>query len=377
MTNAVSGGDERGDFIVFPILAATKNQTKLFICVNVNIHILFWYLFGILYYINYIYKEKYNMLLILNLRLAKQIMLRKFLLLPLILCSFIVAACSSSGPDAAAINAEFSALGIKGTINGQNINLDLSSLGNCATNIENMVIGVNAYGASISPDPRIARDYSKPVDFTLTAPDGTKAVYTVTVKGADCISTPTPTPTACTAAPIASTGFSLVFKGCDANNIATYYDKTECVRDNATGLIWEGKTYNGGQRDVDKTYTNFDDSGHRQAQGDGYRPATVNEIYNSDSAIVYVDYVNSNSICGYTNWMLPSQSVLSTLYSPSNTNALAQYFPNTQFTWYWTSSESILANDVSWAKTVRPDGSTDNQGAYRGEFKPVRLVVMK
>lgn len=308
---------------------------------------------------------------------------RKLFLLPLVFCSLLVVACSSSSPEAAAINAEFSAMGIKGTISGQNINLDLSSLGSCATNIENMVIGVNAYGASISPDPRIARDYSKPIDFTLTAPDGTKAVYTVTVKGADCISapapapTPTPTPTACTAAPIGSTGYSLVFKGCDANNVATYYDKTECVRDNATGLIWEGKTYNGGQRDVDKTYTNFDDSGHRQVQGDGYSPATPYEINLSTNSMGYVQYVNNTNLCGFTNWMLPSQSVLLSLYYAGNELALDEYFPNRVFTWHWTSSESIRANDVSWAKFLRPDSSGDNQGAYRGEYKPVRLVVMK
>ena len=58
-----------------------------------------------------------------------------------------------------------------------------------------MVIGINANGASISPDPRVARDYSQPVQFTLTAPDGTKVVYIVTVKGAACLtSTPAPAP---------------------------------------------------------------------------------------------------------------------------------------------------------------------------------------
>jgi Domain of unknown function (DUF5011)/Bacterial Ig-like domain (group 2) len=53
-----------------------------------------------------------------------------------------------------------------------------------------MVIGINANGASISPDPRVARDYSQPVQFTLTAADGTKVVYTVTVKGAACVTAP-------------------------------------------------------------------------------------------------------------------------------------------------------------------------------------------
>jgi Domain of unknown function (DUF5011) len=57
-----------------------------------------------------------------------------------------------------------------------------------------MVIGINANGASISPDPRVARDYSQPVQFTLTAPDGTKVVYTVTVKGSACVSAPPPPP---------------------------------------------------------------------------------------------------------------------------------------------------------------------------------------
>ncbi len=298
----------------------------------------------------------------------------------------VLVACSGNSADPTAVAADFSAYGIKGTVSGQNITIDLSGLGNCATNIENMAVGVQANGATISPDPRVPRDYSKPVDFTITAPDGsTKVTYTVTVKGAACLAAaptptpapaPSPTPKACTAASIGSTGYSLVFKGCDANNIATYYDKTECVRDNATGLIWEGKTDDGGLRDKDNIFRNFDTSGHRQAQGDGYRPATVNEIYNDTNAQYYIDHVNSNSICGYTNWMLPSQSVLTVLYSANNTTALAQYFPNTVFTWYWTSSESILENDVSWAKVVRPDGSTDNQGAYRGEYKPVRLVVM-
>jgi hypothetical protein len=99
------------------------------------------------------------------------------------------------------VAADFSAYGVNGSINGQNITIDLSGQANCSTTVENMVIGINANGASISPDPRVARDYSQPVQFTLTAPDGTKVVYTVTVKGAACLSTPTPTPTPTPAPP--------------------------------------------------------------------------------------------------------------------------------------------------------------------------------
>jgi hypothetical protein len=49
-----------------------------------------------------------------------------------------------SRSDSTVVAGDFTAYGVKGTVSGQNITLDLSGLGNCATNIENMVIGVNA-----------------------------------------------------------------------------------------------------------------------------------------------------------------------------------------------------------------------------------------
>ena len=100
----------------------------------------------------------------------------------------ILAGCSSSDPTNVA--ADFSAQGIKGKIEGEIVVIDLSDLGNCATTIENMTIAAETFGASVSPDPRVARDYTNPVEFTVTAPAGTKAVFKVKVKGADCISKP-------------------------------------------------------------------------------------------------------------------------------------------------------------------------------------------
>jgi Protein of unknown function (DUF1566) len=305
---------------------------------------------------------------------------RKLFLLPIIFCSLLVVACSSSSPEAATINAEFSAMGIKGTISGQNINLDLSGLGNCATNIENMVIGVNAYGASISPDPRIARDYSKPVDFTLTTPDGTKAVYTVTVKGADCISAPAPapipTPTACTAAPIGSTGFSLVFKGCDANNVTTYYDKTECVRDNATGLIWEGKTADAaGLRYVHHSYTNYDDIESLQVQGDGLHYPTQTQIDANTNSIGYKNAVNASNLCGSGAWRMPTKDELLGIVKTSETPTIDNsWFPNTASWYYWTSSP--YTGGTQYALTVSFDNGdvSYNDRGYRNAFNRIRLV---
>jgi hypothetical protein len=104
----------------------------------------------------------------------------------------LLAACSSSDPTI--VNADFSAQGIKGKVEGEIVVIDLSDLGNCATTIENMTIAAETFGASVSPDPRVARDYTNPVEFTITAPDGTKAVFKVKVKGAECISKPVPKP---------------------------------------------------------------------------------------------------------------------------------------------------------------------------------------
>lgn len=114
----------------------------------------------------------------------------------------ILAGCSSSDPTTVA--ADFSALGIKGKVDGQNVMLDLTELGNCAVDINNMTVQAETKGFAISPDPRVARDYSKPVDFTITAPDGTSATFKMTVKAEGCIPNPAPTP-----APAANTPLKL------------------------------------------------------------------------------------------------------------------------------------------------------------------------
>ena len=70
---------------------------------------------------------------------------------------------------------------------------------------------------------------------------------------------PTPAtaaPTTCTPAANAATGYALVFKRCNGTAVE-YFDKTECVRDNATGLIWEGKAASSLRAGSNK-YTNFD-----------------------------------------------------------------------------------------------------------------------
>jgi Protein of unknown function (DUF1566) len=263
-------------------------------------------------------------------------------------------ACSSSNtPTEVAV--DFSIDGVKGTINGQNVTIDLTTKEACS-NLTSLVADVQANGASISPNPTVARDYSSPVAFTITASDGTKVVYNVTVKGNICTSAPPAppvTPKECKADAIGSTGYSLVFKGCDANNVAEYYDKTECVRDNATGLIWQGQTPAGtGLRANDQYKTNFDSTSLLQVSlyeysptvGGYFREPTQDEINASNNSIGFKNAVNATSLCGSSAWRMPTLVELSGLVRQEEAPKINNvWFPNTpQEGFYWSSTSSVL-----------------------------------
>lgn len=80
-----------------------------------------------------------------------------------------------------------------------------------------------------------------------------------------------------------------------------YFERSSCVQDNVTGLIWEGKEISG-QRAGSNLYTNF--------YGDVYDTTTINNATNS---IGYVNYVNSQALCGFVDWRLPTAFELQTL----------------------------------------------------------------
>ena len=255
----------------------------------------------------------------------------------------LLGACSSSDPTK--VEADFQINSVKGTVSGQNVTIDLTAKEAC-TDLTNLVADVEAYGASVSPDPKVARDYSQPVKFTVTAPDGTQVIYTVTVKGNSCSYTPPPKPTACTPAAIGTTGYSLVFKGCDANNVATYYEKTECVRDNSTGLIWQGQTAAGAGtlRDSDKRYTNYDSTTVPQKwDGSEWLFASQEEVDAANNSIGFKNAINASNLCGGNDWHVPELNELACLVVGNATPYIdLVWFPNTVIGKppYWTSTQA-------------------------------------
>ena len=187
--------------------------------------------------------------------------------------------------------------------------------------------------------------------------------------------TPTPTPTACTAAPIGSTGYSLVFKGCSVANVTEYYDKTECVRDNASGLIWQGQTAAGtGLRANDAYKTNYDSTTELQkwkgtfsglnstvdATLDFIAPTTV-EVNATTNSIGYKTAVNATNLCGSGAWRLPTKNellgIVKTTEAPTIDNA---WFLNPPYyTSYWTSSPNATFANGAWYVDFYDGGAYD------------------
>lgn len=132
------------------------------------------------------------------------------------------------------------------------------------------------------------------------------------------------------------------------------YSKSECVRDNVTGLIWEGKTATG-PRAGNNLYTNLDDVNEAQVflgcqrLTCNYRPPTQSEVDALTNSVGYLRYVNGIALCGYTDWRIPTANELHSIadYSTYQISPLlrADAFPNLpplpygQYN-YWTATES-------------------------------------
>ena len=116
---------------------------------------------------------------------------------------------------------------------------------------------------------------------------------------------------------------------------------TDCVKDNTTGLIWEGKT-SSGWRAGTNTYTNYDNTG-----GGTYTATDINAPSNS---IGYANAVNAAGLCGFNSgWRLPSKAELLGLVKAGSVPAIdATWFPNTQAANFWSSTPDASYAYASW-----------------------------
>ena len=133
-----------------------------------------------------------------------------------------------------------------------------------------------------------------------------------------------------------------------ANASGGTYARTECVKDNITGLIWEGKTASPAtSRLGTSTYTNYDGDGHGQKSGGGN--ASAAEINASTNSIGYKNSVNTSALCGYTDWRMPTKEELEGILASSGSPRIdTAWFPNTRASFYWSSSPYVGGSVNAW-----------------------------
>lgn len=125
-----------------------------------------------------------------------------------------------------------------------------------------------------------------------------------------------------------------------------------CVKDNVTGLIWEVKERGTSLRNMAHTYTWYNSSG----TNDGGNAGTENNGNCFDSVNCdtekYVVQVNAATLCGFSDWRLPTREELRSISNLSadtiNVSLDADYFPNTQGSIYWSSTAVAFESLNAW-----------------------------
>ena len=197
---------------------------------------------------------------------------------------------------------------------------------------------------------------------------GSGVVYSVVVRSSGGV-TVTSSKATLTVNKSSTTGFSKVAKASGGT-----YDITECVKENSTGFVWEGKTASG-DRAGSFTYTNYDSRTSKQFNG--LLEPTQSEIDASSNTIGYVTAVKTIVLCGFTDWRMPTKDELSGIVvNDKNPKIDSAWFPNTQATYYWSSSPwDVVPNpNFAWVVDFNNGGPSASTSESRDTKFHVRLV---
>ncbi|MCX8520331.1 MAG: DUF1566 domain-containing protein, partial [Rhodoferax sp.] len=157
-----------------------------------------------------------------------------------------------------------------------------------------------------------------------------------------------------------------------ANSSGGLYDLTDCVQDNSTGLVWEGKPTTGTNRLASARYTNYDSTSSPQ-KGVGSNPSS-SDISAATNSIKLVTDANAGSgLCGFTNWRMPTKEELLGIFdfrypSPSIDSS---WFPNTASVGYWSSSGYVGQPEYAYFLSF---GAAFPSSTRRSTSLAVRLV---
>jgi len=175
------------------------------------------------------------------------------------------------------------------------------------------------------------------------------------------------------------TGINAMSYSAVTNPAGGSYPITSCVKDNVTGLIWEGKEASS-TRSGSNTYTNYDSTASAQKyNGTVYVNPTAADIAASTNSMGYIAAVNAMALCGYTDWRLPTVDELQTIvdYSKPSPGPTINttWFPNTPSgSYYWTSSPDVGSSSYAWYVLFGSGGIDYYSSHGRSQGIQVRLV---
>lgn len=149
------------------------------------------------------------------------------------------------------------------------------------------------------------------------------------------------------------------------------YPITDCVQDNVTGLMWEGKPTTG-MRANTLTYSNYDSTNSPQYyNGSAFVNPTLAQVNAVTNSVGYVNSLNTAMLCGFNDWRIPTVNELHGLVDygrgdPIFANNLlidTNWLPNTVNTWYWTSNRYVGSSYNAWAVSFY-EGQVDGTVPY-------------
>jgi len=147
-------------------------------------------------------------------------------------------------------------------------------------------------------------------------------------------------------------GFDFTKIDASGNPLPASATTWSCVRDNVTGLLWEGKTDDNGLHDKDWTYTWYNstgvnDGGSAGTAAGGSCGGTVAAGCDTEK---FVAAVNASALCGTTGWRLPTRNELLSIVDNSQVNPAidTSYFPNTMSSHFWSSSPGADYSGSAW-----------------------------
>lgn len=171
-------------------------------------------------------------------------------------------------------------------------------------------------------------------------------------------------------------GFSFTKLDNNGNALPAAASSWSCVRDEVTGLTWEGKTDDGAMRDTDNTYTWYNpdpntNGGNAGSQNGGACVGSNCDTYS------YVQAVNSlpQALCGARDWRMPSMPELLSIvdYSRVFPTIDTVFFPYQRGDSVWSGS-TYAPHPFLYARAVDFGRGVVGGVLRRDEGRRVRLV---